>query len=64
VVDNEVEGELQEEQEEASTGEKLNCTLQQCARSSSDAHIFTGHGRELRKIKAPIIDKSTECFYV
>jgi hypothetical protein len=42
VYDNEVEAEeLQEEQEEASVGEKSNWGHQQCAQSSRDAHRFT-----------------------
>jgi hypothetical protein len=55
--DNEVEAELQEEQEEASVGEKLSWGLEQCAGSNGDAHRFTGHERGLRKSEALTIDK-------
>jgi hypothetical protein len=52
--DTEVKAELQEEQEEASVGEKSKWDLQH-AGSSEDADRFTGHERGLRKSNAPTI---------
>jgi hypothetical protein len=59
VEDNEIEAELQDKQDEASVGEKSYWGLQQCVGSSSDAQIFAGHERGLRKSEAATTDKES-----